>query len=170
MTASSSHPRSSNLRAFLADRDRTLGALAAIVVASGVWPMTSALVSDGRVIGLGWLLWRQSPDCRLRRELGRDGWLGLHQLRSDAGAAAVRRYSMRPPGTPSTPSQHGFEVGRLVSGPSWMRGRPVYSPRTRGAAGVGATGLGEELVAGRADPDRARRRVRQLHQARSWCT
>jgi type IV secretion system protein VirD4 len=144
MTASASQRRPRRLRAFLADRDRTLATLTALVAASAMWPTTAitCAVSAG-LIGLGWFLWAQSPTRRLRRELGPDGWLDLHQLRSDAGAAAVRRYSMRPPGTPRTPSQHGFEVGRLVSGPFWMRRQPVYSPHTRGVLVWGPQGSGK---------------------------
>ncbi len=106
-----------------------------------------ALVVALLVAGLA-ALWRQRPAARLRRELGAGGWLDYRQLRTHAGARALRAGagSIRPGHqlTRRAPlSDYGARVGRLVSGSWWMRGRAVYSPWARGVLVLGPQGSGK---------------------------
>jgi type IV secretory pathway TraG/TraD family ATPase VirD4 len=50
---------------------------------------------------------------------------------------------MRPASTPAHVSEHGAEIGRLVSGRLWLRGRRVYSPWCRGTLVWGPQGSGK---------------------------
>ncbi|GJF02551.1 hypothetical protein [Pseudonocardia sp. D17] len=56
-------------------------------------------------------------------------------------ARAVRRLTGAPAG--SAPHHSGQRLGRLVSGPLLLRGRPVYSPHRRGMLVLGPQGSGK---------------------------
>jgi hypothetical protein len=108
------------------------------------WPMLAAITASTGMLGaLGRVGWRVSPTGRLRGELGAVGWLDLHQYLSHASARAVRRASMRAATTAPSVNEHGAEVGRLVSGRLWLRGRRVYSPWCRGTLVWGPQGSGK---------------------------
>ncbi|OLM28266.1 hypothetical protein Ae717Ps2_6605c [Pseudonocardia sp. Ae717_Ps2] len=88
------------------------------------------------------------PNRRFRRELGGPaGWLDEQDLRSTAGADAVRQLAVGTWGERDPWAHHvavsGWEAGRLVSGPRRLRGRRVYSPWARGIGILGPQGSGK---------------------------
>lgn len=90
------------------------------------------------------LLTRNRPGARLRRHIGADGWAGWldrHEYRTVAGPHGVRRVTGA--ATSSDPRHNGQLLGRLVSGPLTLRGRPVYSPHRRGMLVLGPQGSGK---------------------------
>lgn len=105
------------------------------------------------VAGAG-LVWRARPGARLRRQLGRDGWLGLRQWWGTASPRAARRLA-RNRGAPLSAAVDprpwgrrraacgGAQVGRVVSGSLLVRGRAVCSPWSRGVLVVGPPGSGK---------------------------
>ncbi|ODU05024.1 MAG: hypothetical protein ABS81_08720 [Pseudonocardia sp. SCN 72-86] len=112
---------------------------------------TSALLLGGAIAHNRW---RHMPHKRLQRELGDDGWLNRFDLRDSAGAAAMHRQAAflrsdlasRPGGSrrrrPAV-TELATHVGKVVSGPFWMRGRSVYSPHSRGTLVLGPQGSGK---------------------------
>ena len=109
---------------------------------------------------LGW----QRPGARLRRGLGRGGWLGGRQWWGAASAAAARRQVPAPPGGRAARlrrvlvsgaagagvpgcrqagAAYGARVGRVVSGGLLVRGRATYSPWSRGILVLGPPGAGK---------------------------
>jgi len=127
-------------------------ALWRMVVVSPVvgWPLVAALAAAG----LGGLVWWQRPGPRLRRRLGRRGWLGVRQWWGEAGPWAARRHARtRAPltGVDRDPrswrvrwsARYGLRVGRVVSGRWPVRGLPVCSPWSRGVCVVGPPGSGK---------------------------
>lgn len=96
--------------------------------------------------------WYQSQHKRLQRTLGEDGWLDRHDLRTSAGASAMRRQAghLRPElpdridryrQQPVT--EYGTCVGSIVSGRPSVRGRKVYTPHSRGVLVLGPQGSGK---------------------------
>ncbi|MFC5212195.1 hypothetical protein ACFPM0_37405 [Pseudonocardia sulfidoxydans] len=59
-------------------------------------------------------------------------------LRSDLAAARAGSRRRRPAVT-----EFATHVGKVVSGPFWMRGRSVYSPHSRGTLVLGPQGSGK---------------------------
>lgn len=90
---------------------------------------------------------------KFRRTLGEDGWLNRHDLRSTAGAAAMRSQAgFIRPDLPAHPrggmskqpvSEYATRVGEVVSGPRWMRRKKVYTPHSRGVLVLGPQGSGK---------------------------
>lgn len=132
-------------------RRRQVAVITAIAAATGyrIQPTLTEVVLGLALLAAGLAaLWRHHPATRLRRELGERGWLGYRQLRAHAGAAALRANATatRPDhtlGRRAPLAEYGARVGRLVSGPWWMRGRAVYSPWTRGVLVLGPQGSGK---------------------------
>jgi type IV secretion system protein VirD4 len=99
-------------------------ALALVLDPGRAVPALAALCTVGAVAVGIWL----RPGARLRRRIGVTGWLGWHEYLTVAGRRAVRG---------------GQRIGRLVSGPFWLRGRSVFSPHRRGLLVVGPQGSGK---------------------------
>ncbi|WP_214367023.1 type IV secretory system conjugative DNA transfer family protein [Pseudonocardia sp. H11422] len=97
----------------------------------------------------GVLGWRHHPTQKLRRRLGADGWLDHRELRTQAGARALRaqagpaQLGLAIHAGRAPVSAFGAQVGRLVSGPLGVRGRAVYSPWSRGILLLGPQGSGK---------------------------
>lgn len=123
-----------------------------------VWPLLGWLVLSVLVAGgVAGLVWWQRPGPRLRRRLGRAGWLGLRQWWGEASPwAAARIARTRVPVTATDrggedprplprrwASRYGVRVGRVVSGGWPVRGLPVYSPWSRSGLVVGPPGSGK---------------------------
>lgn len=131
-------------------RSRQVAAVSggAVLAAYRYAPTVTEIVMGLALLAVGLLaLWRQTPSPRLRRELGAGGWLDYRQLRAHAGARALRAnaFGRRPAqvGSRAPVNHYGAKVGRLVSGPWWVRGRPVYSPWSRGMLVLGPQGSGK---------------------------
>jgi hypothetical protein len=116
--------------------------------------MWGYLVAGGLVVGvIVHNRWYFSATKRLHRTLGEDGWLNQYDLRETAGAKAMRASAEHiRPGLPAHPAgsrrrqpvtEYATRVGVLVSGPRWLRGRPVYSPHSRGKLVLGPQGSGK---------------------------
>ncbi|WP_103383427.1 type IV secretory system conjugative DNA transfer family protein [Pseudonocardia dioxanivorans] len=109
------------------------------------WLITATVTAvAAAVAAAAVLVARNRPGARLRRHLGADGWAGWldrHEYRTIAGPRAVRRLTGTPAG--SAPHHSGQRLGRLVSGPLLLRGRPVYSPHRRGMLVLGPQGSGK---------------------------
>lgn len=89
------------------------------------------------------LVWRQRPGARLRRELGSSGWLGLRQWWGHARARAGQRLGVGIAVSRRPAAVYGAQVGRVVSGWLWVRGRAVFSPWSRGILVLGPPGSGK---------------------------
>lgn len=95
--------------------------------------------------------WYFSADKRLHRELGEDGWLNQYDLKTSAGAAAMRAQGshLRPELARAgrlrrhPVSEYATCVGALVSGPPRIRGKRVYNPHSRGTLVLGPQGSGK---------------------------
>ncbi len=98
--------------------------------------------------------WYNMAHKRLERVLGEDGWLNRYDLKTSAGASAMRKQAQflrpdlaaRPDGSrlrrhPVT--ECATHVGKAVSGPRRMRGCDVYSPHSRGTLVLGPQGSGK---------------------------
>lgn len=92
-------------------------------------------------------VWSRSTSQRLRRDLGQDGWITARDLLNEAGAIGVRRtYAerTRPDLTGrGKPNEYGQNVGRIVSGSSFVKGRCLYVPWSLGLLLVGPPGSGK---------------------------
>lgn len=120
-----------------------------------VWPVVGWLVIAVLAAGLlAGVVWWQRPGPRLRRKLGRRGWLGVRQWWGEAGPWAARRHARAHPPvatagqdprswTTRCSARYGLGVGRVMSGPLAVRGLPVCSPWSRGVCVVGPPGSGK---------------------------
>ncbi|MCF7547290.1 type IV secretory system conjugative DNA transfer family protein [Pseudonocardia sp. WMMC193] len=113
-------------------RDGVAAALLATAAWAFIQPWTVMVVLLLLVIALTgiWGL-RRHPTLRLRRRIGVDGFLDLHQYRTAAGRRGARG---------------GTSVGRLVSGTALLFGRRVYTPHRRGVLVVGPQGAGKSSL------------------------
>ena len=128
-------------------------ALATIGEVTAIGYTTSALLVAGAIAHNRW--WHM-PHKRLQRELGEGGWLNRYDLKESAGATAMRRQAefIRPelPARPDGPLrrwpviEYANLIGKVVSGPAWMRGQRVYSPHSRGTIVVGPQGSGKSSL------------------------
>jgi len=120
-----------------------------------VWPVVGwgllAVLAAGM---LGGVVWWVLPGPRLRRRLGRRGWLGVRQWWGEAGPWAARRHARSDaplvaagqdprPWATRWSARYGLGVGRVISGPLVVRGLPVCSPWSRGVCVVGPPGSGK---------------------------
>ncbi|WP_237596451.1 type IV secretory system conjugative DNA transfer family protein [Amycolatopsis sp. FU40] len=96
--------------------------------------------------------WYFAAPQRLHRELGEDGWLNEYDLKTTAGAAAMRAQAahLRPELSARAGrvrrhpvSEYGTCVGRLESGPRRIRGTRVYNQHSRGTLVLGPQGSGK---------------------------
>lgn len=127
----------------------------AIMDAVTSYVSTPGYVAGGLMLGgsIAHNRWYFSPYQRFRRTLGEDGWLNRHDLRTSAGAAAMRAQGphirpelpVHPNGRLSRQpiSEYATHVGQIVSGPRRIRGRNVYTPHSRGVLVLGPQGSGK---------------------------
>lgn len=122
--------------------------------------ITSFVTAPGYIVGglmvggsIAHHRWYFSPYQKFKRVLGEDGWLNRHDLRSSAGAAAMREQGthirpelpVHPSGRLSSQpiSEYATRVGEIVSGQRLIRGRNVYTPHSRGVLVLGPQGSGK---------------------------
>lgn len=128
---------------------------AAIMDAVTTYVSTPGLLAGTALVGgsAAHHVWHFSPYQKFRRALGQDGWLNRHDLKSTAGASAMRAQAahirpnlpVRRPGSihRQPVREYGTLVGQVVSGPRWMRRRKVYTPHSRGVLVLGPQGSGK---------------------------
>lgn len=86
---------------------------------------------------------------RLRRELGRDGWIDARDLLAEAGTTGIRkrygnlRKDLRGRGKAT---EYGFPVGRIVSGTEMVRHHRLFIPWNYGSLIVGPPGSGKSQL------------------------